>query len=378
MQRAARSGGRRCRRARRWSGVRYEITPRRARSRSSSRPHAHVREPQRRSIRRKPSRARATSARRARGVRRGRRAGDEPHGPQELAPPRAAGARRALASCAAQPKDDSSGIRIRHPLCIHLRRRTEVRAGRGRLQLRADVTERRVQADVPGLVLPARLGQHGGARRLHARNRSTRITPRSRWACRTSSGAEPPDRRRPSSRRLHMARDFEDMQRHRASWTTASCATSCASSSRSTTRSTSTTSRSTVAGRRASSLAGRVGTDGERRIAEHVLTDVLGISDFTNELVVDPIRRAESPMDDRRASRRRGGARGHCCSATAPVPLSPEAEHLADDAGRRPRRHDGLQDVDRRRRDAGSRPESRRRKGCSGTDAEPRTMGEQH
>ena len=47
-------------------------------------------------------------------------------------------------------------------------------------------------------------------------------------------------------------------------------------------------------------LAGRVGTDGERRIAEHVVTDVLGITSVRNELFVDAIRRAESPvaMDD--------------------------------------------------------------------------------
>ena len=44
-------------------------------------------------------------------------------------------------------------------------------------------------------------------------------------------------------------------------------------------------------------LEGRVGTDGERRIAEHVVTDVVGIVDVRNELVVDSIRRAESPMD---------------------------------------------------------------------------------
>ena len=43
-------------------------------------------------------------------------------------------------------------------------------------------------------------------------------------------------------------------------------------------------------------LGGRVGTEGERRIAEHVVTDVLGIVSVTNEIVIDPIRRAESPM----------------------------------------------------------------------------------
>ena len=42
-------------------------------------------------------------------------------------------------------------------------------------------------------------------------------------------------------------------------------------------------------------LSGRVGTDGERRIAEHVLTDVIGVTDFENRIVVDPIRRDLEP-----------------------------------------------------------------------------------
>lgn len=47
-------------------------------------------------------------------------------------------------------------------------------------------------------------------------------------------------------------------------------------------------------------LEGRVGTEGERRIAEHVVTDVLGITSVRNEILVDPLRRAESPeaIDD--------------------------------------------------------------------------------
>lgn len=47
-------------------------------------------------------------------------------------------------------------------------------------------------------------------------------------------------------------------------------------------------------------LAGRVGTDGERRVAEHVVTDVLGITSVRNDIFVDPLRRAVSPeaIDD--------------------------------------------------------------------------------
>jgi BON domain-containing protein len=42
-------------------------------------------------------------------------------------------------------------------------------------------------------------------------------------------------------------------------------------------------------------LSGRVGTEEEFRIAERVITDLVGLKNLKNELVVDPIRRAESP-----------------------------------------------------------------------------------
>jgi hypothetical protein len=44
-------------------------------------------------------------------------------------------------------------------------------------------------------------------------------------------------------------------------------------------------------------LEGRVGTEGELRMAEHVLTDVVGVVDYDNSLVVDAIRRVETPVD---------------------------------------------------------------------------------
>ncbi|MEO7822876.1 MAG: BON domain-containing protein [Gemmatimonadaceae bacterium] len=43
-------------------------------------------------------------------------------------------------------------------------------------------------------------------------------------------------------------------------------------------------------------LSGRVGTESEYRIVEHVVTDVLGLSEVNNELVIDSIGRAESPV----------------------------------------------------------------------------------
>ena len=42
-------------------------------------------------------------------------------------------------------------------------------------------------------------------------------------------------------------------------------------------------------------LSGRVGTPEELRIIERVVTDVVGIKNLRSGLVVDPIRRAESP-----------------------------------------------------------------------------------
>src|SRR5688572_14752361 len=43
------------------------------------------------------------------------------------------------------------------------------------------------------------------------------------------------------------------------------------------------------------SVSGRVGTEVELRVVDHVLTDLIGLKDAENLLVVDDIRRAESP-----------------------------------------------------------------------------------
>jgi BON domain-containing protein len=42
-------------------------------------------------------------------------------------------------------------------------------------------------------------------------------------------------------------------------------------------------------------LTGRVGTDTEKRIAERVVADRLGLTNVESQLVVDPLRRAMSP-----------------------------------------------------------------------------------
>ena len=76
-------------------------------------------------------------------------------------------------------------------------------------------------------------------------------------------------------------------------------------------------------------VAGRVGTEEELRIVDHVLTDVVGLSDVTNNLVVDEIRRAVSPeaIDEHIADEEEHGG---LLLGDAPRPFSPEAEHLAD------------------------------------------------
>ena len=77
-------------------------------------------------------------------------------------------------------------------------------------------------------------------------------------------------------------------------------------------------------------LTGRVGTDGERRVAERVITDILGIETVRNNLVVDSLRRAESPeaADDSLAD---DDEHSGLLLGDRAVPLSPEAEHLEED-----------------------------------------------
>jgi hypothetical protein len=123
-------------------------------------------------------------------------------------------------------------------------------------------------------------------------------------------------------------------------------------------------------------LSGRVGTEGERRIAEHILTDVLGIQNFSNDLVIDPIRRAESPEDVEEhladEDQREGLLLGD-----RPVPLSDESAHLADEPERESEGTTDLQDAI----EGGGGwipPESPTPEGLSGTDASPEDYGEQH
>jgi hypothetical protein len=122
-------------------------------------------------------------------------------------------------------------------------------------------------------------------------------------------------------------------------------------------------------------LQGRVGTDYERRVAEHLLTDQLGLTNVKNDLVVQAIHRAESPqdaeediIDDERTEGLLLGDRA--------VPLSPEAEHLAEDLDSR---LFGTSDVGRAISEGTSwiPPESPTQEGLEGT-AGGGTPGEDH
>lgn len=77
-------------------------------------------------------------------------------------------------------------------------------------------------------------------------------------------------------------------------------------------------------------LSGRVGTEEERRIAERILADVIGLKRYRNDLVVDEIRRDEEPeaVDDHLAesSEREGEPLGK-----RPENAGDEAEHLDED-----------------------------------------------
>ena len=77
-------------------------------------------------------------------------------------------------------------------------------------------------------------------------------------------------------------------------------------------------------------LDGRVGTDEERRIAEHIVTDVLGVEDYENNIFVDPVRRATSPeaADENLADEDATEGR---LLGDRPVSLSPEVEDRLED-----------------------------------------------
>jgi hypothetical protein len=76
-------------------------------------------------------------------------------------------------------------------------------------------------------------------------------------------------------------------------------------------------------------LIGRVGTSSEARVAEHIVTDQLGIVSVRSELIVDSLRRVESPeaIDDHLVDEER---HSDLLLGDKAVPYSDEAAHLAD------------------------------------------------
>lgn len=122
-------------------------------------------------------------------------------------------------------------------------------------------------------------------------------------------------------------------------------------------------------------LSGRVGTEGERNIAEHILTDVLGVTEFTNDLVVDEVRRGESSQaaDEHVADEEsEGGLLGDRA-----VPFTDESAHLADVLDDELA---GTTDMQRVMEDGmtWNPPDGPTPEGSRGTDAGPEEMGGRH
>jgi hypothetical protein len=123
-------------------------------------------------------------------------------------------------------------------------------------------------------------------------------------------------------------------------------------------------------------LSGRVGTEEEFRIIERVVSDVVGIARVQNNLVVDPIRRAQSPeaIDEHLVDEE---LHEGLLLGDRPRPEDPEAEHL----------HEGLRselfgttDVQQSISDAVPwiPPESPTPEGVSGQDVTPNVLNDEH
>ncbi|MDB4911112.1 MAG: transport-associated protein [Gemmatimonadetes bacterium] len=79
-------------------------------------------------------------------------------------------------------------------------------------------------------------------------------------------------------------------------------------------------------------LSGRVGTEGERQVADHVLSDVIGLESFSNDLFVDPVRRDEEPeAADEQVARDLNRGEDHLLGGKDVDVTDPEAERVTDD-----------------------------------------------
>jgi hypothetical protein len=125
-------------------------------------------------------------------------------------------------------------------------------------------------------------------------------------------------------------------------------------------------------------LEGRVGTEGELRIADHVLTDLVGVGSFDNQLMVDANRRVETPMDVEEHLAADGASAG---SVFGEMPEQESSEVF---------QARGDEDLDQRMfgttnyQDAVAHgvpyepPEAPTQEGIRGTDAGPGEYGEDH
>jgi hypothetical protein len=123
-------------------------------------------------------------------------------------------------------------------------------------------------------------------------------------------------------------------------------------------------------------LSGRVGTEEEFRIAERVVTDIVGMKNMKNEMVVDPIRRAESPeaIDEHLVDEE---LHEGLLLGDMPRPEDPEAEHVHENI-----RAElfGTTDVQQAIEGAipWNPPDGPTPEGVSGPDAPPNVMNDNH
>lgn len=123
-------------------------------------------------------------------------------------------------------------------------------------------------------------------------------------------------------------------------------------------------------------LSGRVGTEVERRIADHVLSDVLGIVNYQNDLAIDPLRRGQN-SDDVEENLAEEEATSGALLGDEPGDTTVSAEHRLEDAD------DDLTGTTNYRRvmEDGmtwNPPDSPTPEGLAGSDATPVDRGVQH
>ena len=123
-------------------------------------------------------------------------------------------------------------------------------------------------------------------------------------------------------------------------------------------------------------VSGRVGTESELRVVEHLLTDVIGVSRVENDIFVDAIRRAESPIaiDDHLVDEE---AHEGLLLGDKPRSESPEAERLVADISAE---LDGTADIGEAISEGipWNPPTTPTPEGLRGTDVAPDSGGEKH